>query len=191
MTAPAGEVFPRVPAGRRLNRRVLVLGILVIAPLLGLLALNLGRNPRAVDSPLVGRPSPDFALESLEGGPPVVLSALRGRPVVINFWASWCVPCLEEHALLVSAARAAGSRAQFLGVIYEDDADQVRRFLARRGAAYPSLVDPESRTAIAFGIFGVPETFFIDSAGRIAAKHVGPLDQASLVANLRAAGLAP
>jgi cytochrome c biogenesis protein CcmG/thiol:disulfide interchange protein DsbE len=111
--------------------------------------------------------------------------------VVVNFWATWCVPCREEHALLVSAARAAGSRAQFLGVIYEDDDDEVRRFLVRRGSAYPSLVDPESRTAIAFGVFGVPETFFIDGEGRIAAKHVGPLDPGSLRAKLHAAGLAP
>jgi cytochrome c biogenesis protein CcmG/thiol:disulfide interchange protein DsbE len=93
--------------------------------------------------------------------------------------------------LLVSAARSLGERARFIGVIYEDSEEQVRGFLARQGSAYPSLVDPGSRTAIAFGVFGVPETFFIDAEGRIAAKHIGPLDAQSLEAKLRQAGLAP
>jgi cytochrome c biogenesis protein CcmG/thiol:disulfide interchange protein DsbE len=178
-----------VPAARRINRRVLVLGVLIITPLLGVLAANLGRDPHLVDSPLVDRPATDFLLGPVTGGAPVVLSALRRRPVVVNFWATWCVPCVQEHALLLAAARAAGSRAQFLGIVYQDGGEEIRRFLARRGAAYPSLADPDSRTAIAFGVFGVPETLFIDREGRIAAKHVGPLDAASLRAKLQLAGL--
>jgi len=180
-----------VPARTSINRRVLALGLLVVVPVLAVLVANLGRNPHVVSSPLVGRAAPDFVLSSLEGGAPVALSALRGRPVVVNFWATWCGPCLEEHELLQSTARAVGSRAQFLGVVYQDDEEQVRRFLARQGSAYPSLADPGSRTAIAFGIFGVPETLFIDGQGRIAAKHVGPLDPESFQAKLRLAGLEP
>jgi cytochrome c biogenesis protein CcmG/thiol:disulfide interchange protein DsbE len=190
VATPAGEARS-APAARRVNRRVLALGILVVAPLLAVLVANLGRDPHVVDSPLVGRPAPAFALHPVEGGAPVALSAFRGRPVVVNFWATWCVPCVQEHHLLVSAARAAGNRAQFLGIVYEDEGEEIRRFLAHRGAAYPSLVDPGSRTAIAFGIFGVPETLFIDAEGRIAAKHVGPLDEESLRAKLRLAGLEP
>lgn len=176
---------------RPLNPRVLLAALAVVAPLVAVLVLNLGRNPHAIGSPLVGRAAPDFVLRPLDGGDPVTLASLRGRPAVINFWATWCVPCFEEHPLLVSAARGQGDRVRFLGVIYEDSEEQVRAFLARQGSAYPSLVDPGSRAAIAFGIFGVPETFFLDAEGRIAAKHVGPLDAQSLEARLRQAGLAP
>jgi cytochrome c biogenesis protein CcmG/thiol:disulfide interchange protein DsbE len=184
--APAeGSARPAV------NRRVLLLGLVFVVPLVVLLLLNLDRNPHMVASPLVGRPAPDFVLQPLGGGEPVALSTLRGRPVVVNFWATWCVPCLQEHPLLVQAARGLGSRVQFLGVVYQDDETEVRRFLARRGSAYPSLLDPESRSAIAFGVFGVPETFFIDGEGRIAAKHVGPLDAEALGGKLRQAGLSP
>ena len=121
----------------------------------------------------------------------MTLASLRGRPAVINFWATWCVPCFQEHPLLVSAARSLGDRVRFVGVIYEDSEQQVRGFLARQGSAYPSLVDPGSRTAIAFGVFGVPETYFLDAEGKIAAKHIGPLDAQSLEAKLRQAGLSP
>jgi len=176
---------------RPFNRRVLLAGLVVVAPLVAVLVMNLGRNPHLIASPLVGRAAPDFVLRPLDGGEPVTLASLRGRPVVLNFWATWCVPCFEEHAVLVSAARATGDRAHFIGVVYQDDEEQVRAFLARQGSAYPSLLDPGSRTAIAFGIFGVPETFFIDGEGRIAAKHVGPLDAPSLEAKLRLSGLAP
>jgi cytochrome c biogenesis protein CcmG/thiol:disulfide interchange protein DsbE len=176
---------------RSLNARVLLVGLAVVAPLVAVLLLNLGRNPHVIGSPLVGRAAPDFTLQPLDGGAPVTLASLRGRPVVLNFWATWCVPCFQEHPVLVSAARAFGERARFIGVIYEDSEEQVRGFLARQGSAYPSLVDPGSRTAIAFGVFGVPETYFIDAEGRIAAKHIGPLDAESLAAKLRQAGLAP
>jgi cytochrome c biogenesis protein CcmG/thiol:disulfide interchange protein DsbE len=183
----AGAAKPASP----LNRRVLLAGLAVIAPLVAVLFLNLGRNPHIIGSPLVGRAAPDFALSPLDGGEPVTLASQRGKPVVLNFWASWCVPCFEEHPLLVQAARQLGDRVRFYGIVYEDSEEQVRRFLARQGQAYPSLVDPGSRTAIAYGIFGVPETYFIDAEGRIAAKHVGPLDAASLAKYLRLLGVEP
>ena len=175
----------------KLNARVLVAGLAVVVPLVVVLVMNLGRNPHVIGSPLVGRAAPEFTLRPLEGGEPVTLASLRGRPAVINFWATWCVPCFQEHPLLVSAARSLGDRVRFVGVIYEDGEEQVRGFLARQGSAYPSLVDPGSRTAIAFGVFGVPETYFLDAEGKIAAKHIGPLDAQSLEAKLRQAGLSP
>jgi len=176
---------------RAFNTRVLLVGLAVVVPLVLLLLLNLGRDPHAIGSPLVGRPAPDFSLQPLDGGEPVTLASLRGRPAVLNFWASWCVPCFQEHPLLVAASRGLGDRVRFVGVIYQDSEEQVRSFLARQGSAYPSLVDPGSRTAIAFGIFGVPETYFLDAEGRITAKHVGPLDAASLRAKLEQAGVTP
>jgi cytochrome c biogenesis protein CcmG/thiol:disulfide interchange protein DsbE len=175
----------------KLNAKVLVAGLAVVAPLVVVLVMNLGRNPHLIGSPLVGRAAPEFTLRPMGGGDPVTLASLRGRPAVINFWATWCVPCFQEHPLLVSAAGSLGDRVRFIGVIYEDSEEQVRGFLARQGSAYPSLVDPGSRTAIAFGVFGVPETYFLDAEGKIAAKHIGPLDGPSLEAKLRRAGLSP
>jgi cytochrome c biogenesis protein CcmG/thiol:disulfide interchange protein DsbE len=174
------------------NRAVLVAGLLVVSPLLALLILNLGRDPHLVASPLVGRAAPPFSLPSVDGGAPVSLDGLAGRPAVINFWATWCIPCLDEHAVLIEAARSSQGDAHYLGIVYEDDADRVRAFLRQRGAAYPSLLDADGKTAIAYGIFGVPETFFVDARGRIASKHVGPLTRESLAANLaKARGSTP
>jgi len=170
-----------------LNRKVLAAGLAVVVPLLAVLVMNLGRNPHAIDSPLVGRPAPPFTLAPVGGGEAVSLSGLKGRPVVLNFWATWCVPCYQEHAVLVSTARASGAGVQFLGVVYEDEEPRVLEWLRRQGSAYPSLLDPEGKTAIAYGVFGVPETYFIDPGGKVVAKHVGPLDPDTLGARLRAA----
>jgi cytochrome c biogenesis protein CcmG/thiol:disulfide interchange protein DsbE len=175
----------------RVNTRVLVAGAAIVVPLLAVLVLNLGRDPHSVRSPLIGRPAPAFSLAPVAGGAPMSLESLRGRPVVINFWATWCVPCLEEHAALAAAAKALRD-VQFLGVVYEDEEATTQVFLRQRASAYPSFMDPEGKTAIAYGVFGVPETFFIDRAGRIVEKYVGPLDQGTIAALVaRAKGGAP
>ena len=166
------------------NRRVLLVGALVVVPLLFLLAVNIGRDPRAMTSPMIGREAPVFTLAPVDGGAPVSLASLRGKPVVINFWATWCVPCYEEHEVLVEGARAAGDGAHFLGVVYEDDPESVREFLARQGSAYPSLLDADGKAAMAYGVYGVPETFFVDAQGKISAKFVGPLTTSALAEHL-------
>jgi cytochrome c biogenesis protein CcmG/thiol:disulfide interchange protein DsbE len=168
---------------RSLNRRVLLASALLAAPLLVVLFLNLGRDPHTVVSPLIGRPAPSFSLPRVGGGAPVKLESLRGWPVVLNFWATWCVPCFQEHPVLAHAAQE-NPGVQFLGVVYEDDEDQVKGYLERQGGAYPNLMDADDKTAIAFGVFGVPETYFIDAQGTIVAKFVGPLDERSLAENL-------
>ena len=97
------------------------------------------------------------------------------------------MPCFEEHAALTAAARTQRD-VQFVGIVYEDEEARTQAFLQKRASSYPSLMDPEGRTAIAYGVFGVPETFFLDRGGRIVEKHVGPLDSrtiAALVARAR------
>lgn len=161
-----------------MNRKVLWAGLAVVVPLAGVLAVNINRdpNPSLQRSPLVGKPAPPFSLTPVGGGAPVSLEALRGKPVVLNFWASWCVPCYQEHGVLLRAARAHGAQVQFLGVVYEDEEDRIRAFLSEQGMAYPSLLDLQGRTAIAYGVYGVPETYFIDAQGQVVDKYTGPLD---------------
>ncbi len=163
-----------------MNRKVLVGGLLVTLPLVVLLLLSLGRDPRKVDSPLIGRQAPRFSLPVTNGGETVSLDSLRGRTVVMNFWATWCVPCFEEHAVLTAGPRRFGSDVVFLGVIYQDEAPNVQRFLREQGSTYSSLMDETGKVAIAFGVYGVPETFFISPAGTIVDKHVGPLSSDQL-----------
>jgi cytochrome c biogenesis protein CcmG/thiol:disulfide interchange protein DsbE len=187
LSQAASPAAPDEASSRGINRGVLIAGLVAVLPLLLILIANLGRDPHMVASPLVGRPAPAFTLEPVGGGAPVSLASLAGKPVVLNFWATWCVPCFQEHGVLSEGARALGADVQFLGVVYEDEPEGVQAFLAQRGGGYPSLVDPGSRTAIAYGVFGVPETFFIDAQGTIAAKFVGPLTAPTLEANVRKA----
>ncbi|XXF80876.1 redoxin domain-containing protein [Myxococcaceae bacterium GXIMD 01537] len=157
----------------------------VCLALLGVLYKGFGRNPHEVPFMFQGQPAPDFTLRTLEGNEEVSLEKLRGRPVVINFWASWCGPCKIEHPVLEWGAREYGGRAQFLGVVFEDTDDNARKFLRQMGESFPQLSDPRSRTSVRYGVAGVPETYFIDAQGTIRGKHVGPIDPETLAQRLR------
>lgn len=165
-----------------------VLAILVIS--LGVLAAygsRFGTDPGVVDSPLIGRPAPDFELPLLEGSGTVALSELRGDIVVVNFWASWCVPCREEHPdLLLAAERYRDDGVTFVGVVYQDGRNPAIRFLDELGRGYDHVMDEGSRTAIDFGVFGIPETFFIDRTGAVAAKVIGRSDTELLTRTIEA-----
>ena len=158
-----------------MNRKVLAGGIVVALPLVALMAMSLGRDPHKMDSPLLGRKAPPFALPAVGSGQTVTLESLRGKTVVLNFWATWCVPCVEEHPVLTAAPRRFGGDVVFLGIVYEDEVANVQSFLRERGGSYPSLVDDGGKVAIAFGVYGVPETYFISPEGMIVNKYVGPL----------------
>ena len=157
------------------NRTALGLGLLFVAPLLVFLALSFRSDPRRIDSPLVGKQAPGFELVDLDGHA-VRLGDLRGKPVVLNFWATWCQPCIVEHPVLIDGARRYDGRVEFIGVVYQDEPELIRRFLATRGAWGRSVVDPGGEVAIAYGVYGAPETFFIDGEGTIQEKITGPVN---------------
>jgi cytochrome c biogenesis protein CcmG/thiol:disulfide interchange protein DsbE len=161
------------------NRTALLVGGLISLPLLVFLGLGFRTDPKVIESPLLGQPAPDFELLDLEGDT-VSLEALRGRPVVVNFWATWCQPCIVEHPVLVRTAERWQGRAHFLGVIYHDEQSAIERFLARRGAWGSTLVDPDSAVAIRYGVYGAPETFIVDRQGVVREKVTGAMTMAQL-----------
>lgn len=149
-------------------------------PIVALLAYGLTRDPNRIESPLPGREAFDFVSETLDGDT-IGLADLRGKVVVMNFWASWCVACIEEHMYFIEAERQYVDRDfQMLGVVYQDSPENARRWMKMRGGDWPSLIDPNARIAIDYGVYGVPETYFIDKSGRVAFKQIGPVSRALL-----------
>lgn len=152
------------------------LGIIATVVLAVALADRFGRDPTLVSSPLIGQPAPAFELPALDGPEQIALSDMRGQVVVVNFWASWCLACRAEHDDLTSTAAAFEDRGVvFVGVDYQDDPQSAVAFLDELGwgSNYSYLEDAGSRTAIAYGVFGVPETFFIDREGVVVGKITG------------------
>jgi len=148
---------------------------LIVLPVAWLLLLGIGRDPRAIPSALIDRPAPPVVATSMDGQS-VRLEAYRGRPVVLNFWASWCFECIEEHRVLLEAQERYGERLVIIGILYQDSVAGARDFLARHGdGGWPSLLDPDGRLAIDYGVTGVPESFFIDAAGVVRYKQYGPV----------------
>ena len=143
-------------------------------------------NPRGVPSALIGKAPPDFTLPPLEGAdrPPVTMADLRApdRAVLVNFFASWCVPCVVEHPQLMRLSREG---VPVLGIAYKDKPEDSLGFLKRHGTPYARLgVDQPGRVAIDWGLYGVPETYLIDRQGLIRWRWAGPLTEDTLQAEL-------
>lgn len=135
---------------------------------------------------LVGRPAPNLTVRSLDG-PVLQLADFKGRPVVVNFWASWCGPCRQEEPVLRAGASTYTGRAQFIGVNIAESEAAARQYESRSPHPYP--VGPAIRGGPAdFGVTAPPETFFLDSDGRVAALFVGALDAATLDRYLKLVG---
>ena len=159
------------------RRAVGVIAVLVpLAAFTWLLASGLGKDPRSLPSELTGQTAPAFSLERLGNGRTVSLAELRGQVVVMNFFASWCAECKLEHPALLAAWQRYRERgAVFVGVDFEDTTAGAADYRSALHVDWPLLVDPASRTAIDYGVYGVPETFVISPEGEILAKHVGPV----------------
>lgn len=182
-TAP-GVIAPR-GWSRRISAAVI---IIVLVALIGILAASFRRDPRDIRSGSVGKAAPAFTLERLDGPGQLSLSDYQGRVVIINFWASWCVPCKQENPALNAVWERYRSSADFvmIGIVFQDSVDAAREYTRLMGNTWPSVLDPDGRTAFAYGVFGIPETYFITPDGQVAGRHIGAIDQATLVKGIEA-----
>lgn len=185
-----------VPAGRPRRRyrrrRWALIGAVVVLSMLagtGLYAALAGSGSGVID-PLVGRthkPAPGFSLPGLLApGREVSLADFRGKPLVVNFWASWCYPCETEMPLLEAAFRSERGAVQFLGIDADDTRNSALRFLKKVHITYPSLVlsDPANPVTTSYGLIGLPITYFISPAGTVMGRHIGQMNRATLEAAL-------
>lgn len=161
-------------------------------PVIALLSFGMTQDPHEIVSPLPGRVAPVFSktvfatgsdsLQRLEVGDTVRLADHKGHVVVVNFWASWCLACRDEHTALSNVSRLfAPDGVKFYGLLYNDEeANGVRWIEQMGGQSYPGLSDPGARAAIDYGLYGVPETFVIDQRGVVAHKFTGAVREAPL-----------
>ena len=185
----AGPSAPVRPRGRGPARlRALLIGSVIAAALAVFLFVGLGSDSGGGSQApaAVGSAAPDFTLPSLTGGPPVQLDGVgkaRHHPVVLNFFASWCVPCQQETPLLAKAAdaaRAHGSTVQFLGVDSLDQTANAVPFVEHAGVTYPVVTDNGRVSSGLYELYGLPQTFFIDADGTVIGHVSGPVKQPQL-----------
>jgi cytochrome c biogenesis protein CcmG/thiol:disulfide interchange protein DsbE len=169
----------------RLRLAAQAAAVAVVVALLGLLGWKVAQGENEVTSKLAqgGTPAaPLFTLEQLDGGGPLTLESLRGKVVVLNFWASWCGPCKEETPLLQEAWQRWQNRdVVFVGIDVKDFRGDARAFLARYNVSYPNVYDGKGSTVGRYGVTGFPETYFIDAAGKVRYRIAGPIDDADEV----------
>jgi cytochrome c biogenesis protein CcmG/thiol:disulfide interchange protein DsbE len=154
-------------------------------PVLAVLAYGFLLDPRSIPSPLVGRAAAPFTLTAFDGSP-VSLEAWRGKVVVVNFWASWCKPaCYDEAPVLERAWRTYRDRGLVVvGVDMQDTPEAARAFIRQFELTFPNAPDDGGKVAVEYGVYGVPETFFVDRTGTIRAKHVGAVTDEVIRATL-------
>lgn len=158
------------------------------AVFLGLLLWGLGIDQKKIPSAVVGKPAKDFSIKWIKGqefvpaskGENLTLAELKGRPVVLNFWASWCVSCREEALELQAYWQSMQAEVLVVGVAIQDEAESALLFAQRYGKTYPLGLDVDGKVSIDYGVSGVPETFLIDRQGIIRHKEIGPVSAAML-----------
>ena len=156
-----------------MNRFLIPFGLFVVV--VGFLAVGLTLNPRELPSPLVGKAAPEFSLPQLHDQEKIISSNdLKGKVWLLNFWASWCGGCKEEHPVLIHLAQSGA--VPVYGMDYKDQRSEALAWLKEWGNPYPIVaVDEAGRVGINYGVYGVPETYVIDKAGVIRYKQIGPL----------------
>ncbi len=188
VTEPVKEALPttgRRPGRRRILSFAAILGSALA--ILGLLAYGFTTEPRYIPTPFIAKPAPPFTLTLFDGSV-LRLEDLRGQVVFLNFWASWCPPCRAEARTLEAAWRKYRDQGVvFVGVNIQDKEERARAFVEEFGITYPNGPDRGSRIAIEYGVWGLPETFFIDRDGRITYKHVGALGWETITTKLEEA----
>ena len=153
----------------------LALTILIVGGLAALLAYGFTRDSRYIQSPLVASKAPSFTL-TLFDGKVIRLADFRGKAALVNFWASWCIPCRAEAVALENAWQKYKERGVvFIGVNIQDKEEDARAFMKEFGITYLNGRDESGKIAIDYGVWGIPETFFIDQEGKITYKHAGEL----------------
>ena len=164
-----------------MKRALYLLPVALFLVLAGYFAVELrsGRDPSLLPSALIDKPAPDFTLAGFDGKDGLSLASLRGKVVVVNFFASWCVPCRTEQPLLMRLAEQ--EHVPLYGIAYKDKPADAKHYLDQLGDPYRRIgLDENGRTGIDFGVYGVPETYLIDKQGHIRFRYVGPLTAEAL-----------
>ena len=171
MTRPVRIALALVPL-------VLLVGLVVV------FATSMERDPALIRSVLIDKPAPDFALPAVPelGVPGFATADLKGEVTVVNVFASWCIPCRDEHPLLVTLKERSGVR--LFGINQKDAPENAAAFLAGLGNPYDAIGADDGRVSIEWGVYGVPETFVVDAEGIITYKHIGPISPRSLEAEV-------
>lgn len=169
----------------KLRIALALLPLVVLAGLIAVFAMTIDRDPSLVRSVLIDRPAPETRLAGVEGlgVPGFDNAALTGEVTVVNIFASWCVPCRDEHPVLEALVAETGVR--LFGINQKDAPENAAAFLAELGNPYDAVgADANGRASIDWGVYGVPETFIVDAAGVIRFKHVGPLRMEDLAGEI-------
>ena len=165
-----------------MTRWLRLAAVIGIAALVVVLVLAFRRDPHDLRTGTVGKPAAAFTLQKLDGSGAFTVTPGDGKVVVVNFWASWCIPCKQENPSLVRVyERYRASGVAFIGVLYQDSRDSGLSYVRDNGITWPTGSDDDGHVAFAYGVFGIPETYFIGADGVIAGRHIGPIDEATLV----------
>src|SRR5512133_4062720 len=160
----------------KLGAQALAVGL--VALLLALLIWKVAKG--SGKEAAVGKAAPNFTLERIDEPGTLQLASLRGKAVVLNFWASWCYPCKQEAPALAAASKRWAGRVVVLGVDVNDAAGSARRFAEKYGLDYPLVHDNRNVTSPKYGLTGLPATFFIDRSGKLVVHLAGEVDAADI-----------
>ena len=172
-------------SGRSRRLLVALLPLVVFAALAGVFAMQLqsGQDRSVIPSALIGKHAPTLSLAPLEGAvkdgkavPPLTTEAIAGKLTLVNVWASWCIPCRQEHPIILGLSR--DDRINLVGINYKDKNENALAFLGELGNPFSAIgVDPKGAAAIDWGVYGIPESFLVSPDGTILYKHVGPFTE--------------